>query len=79
MKILALDLGKFNSFACFFDTATRKPRFVTVATEPHHLATLFKAEAIDLVVMEAWRRANLKRKTDKDDALTQVSRKPMHH
>ncbi len=69
MKILALDLGKFNSVACFFDTATRKPRFVTVATQPNYLSTLFKSEAIDLVVMEAWRWANVKRKTDKDDAL----------
>ena len=24
MKILALDLGKFNSTCCFFDTKTRK-------------------------------------------------------
>ncbi len=96
MNILALDLGKFNSMCCFFDTATRKHRFLTVATDPAYLTTVFKSEKIDLVVMEAcgpsgwindlavslglktfvcstneeaWRWANVKRKTDKDDAL----------
>ena len=96
MKILALDLGKFNTMCCFFDTATRKYRFLTAATEPAYLTTVFKSEKIDLVVMEAcgpsgwindlaaslglktfvcstneeaWRWANVKRKTDKDDAL----------
>ena len=96
MKILALDLGKFNTMCCFFDTATRQYRFLTAATEPAYLTTVLKSEKIDLVVMEAcgpsgwindlaqslglktfvcstneeaWRWANVKRKTDKDDAL----------
>jgi transposase len=96
MNILALDLGKFNTMCCFFDTAKRKPRFLTAATNPDYLTTVFKSEKIDLVVMEAcgpsgwindlavslglktfvcstneeaWRWANVKRKTDKDDAL----------
>jgi len=96
MKILALDLGKFNTMCCFFDTATRKYRFLTAKTDPTYLTTVFKSEKIDLVVMEAcgpsgwindlaqslglktfvcstneeaWRWANVKRKTDKDDAL----------
>jgi transposase len=96
MNILALDLGKFNTMCCFFDTATRKHRFLSAATNPDYLSTVFKSEKIDIVVMEAcgpsgwindlavslglktfvcstneeaWRWANVKRKTDKDDAL----------
>ncbi len=95
MNILALDLGKFNTMCCFFDSATRKHRFLSAATDPDYLTTVFKSDKIDLVVMEAcvlpdgsmispshwaqnlrlstneeaWRWANVKRKTDKDDAL----------
>ncbi len=35
------------------DTATRKYRFQTTATDPAYLTTVFKSEKIDLVVMEA--------------------------
>jgi transposase len=96
MKILALDLGKFNTMCCFFDTKTRKPTFLTAPTERGYLSTLFKKHKVDLVVMEAcgpsgwindvaqslglktlvcstnedaWKWSNVKRKTDKDDAL----------
>lgn len=96
MKILALDLGKFNTMCCFFDTKTRKYEFLTAATERNYLTTVFKKHEIDLVVMEAcgpsgwindlaiecghktlvcstnedaWKWSNVKRKTDKDDAL----------
>jgi len=96
MKILALDLGKFNSMCCFFDTKTRKHQFLLAATERNYLTTVFKKHQIDLVVMEAcgpsgwindlavslglktlvcstnedaWKWSNVKRKTDKDDAL----------
>ena len=96
MKILALDLGKFNSVACFFDSKTRKSRFMTVPTTRQHMDSLFTNHQADLVVMEAcgpsgwindlaethehqtlvcstneeaWRWANVKRKTDRDDAL----------
>ena len=96
MKILALDLGKFNSTCCFFDTKTRKARFLTTPTQPEYLTAVFTDNKADLVVMEscgpsgwindlaqslglstlvcstneeAWRWANVKRKTDKDDAL----------
>jgi hypothetical protein len=91
MKMLALDLGKFNTMCCCFDTATRKYRFLTAKTDPTYLTPVFKSEKIDLVVMEAcrpsgwindlaqslglktfvsstneqaWRWANVKRKTD---------------
>ena len=96
MNILALDLGKFNTMCCFFDSKTRKHRFLNAATERHYLTTVLKSQKIDLVVMEAcgpsgwvsdlaqslghktlvcstnedaWRWSNVKRKTDKDDAL----------
>ena len=96
MKILALDLGKFNTMCCFFDTKTRKHSFLNATTERNYLDTIFKKHKIDLVVMEAcgpsgwindlakshhlptlvcstnedaWKWSNVKRKTDKDDAL----------
>jgi hypothetical protein len=53
MKILALDLGKFKTMCCFFDTRTRKHEFLTAATERSYLTTVFKKNKVDLVVMEA--------------------------
>ena len=96
MKILALDLGKFKTMCCFFDTQTRRHEFLTAATDRNYLSTVFKKHKVDLVVMEAcgpsgwindlaeshglktlvcstnedaWKWSNVKRKTDKDDAL----------
>jgi len=96
MKILALDIGKFNTMCCFYDSKTRKHSFLNAATDRNYLATLFKKHKCDLVVMEAcgpsgwindlaislghktlvcstnedaWKWSNVKRKTDKDDAL----------
>jgi transposase len=96
MKILALDLGKFNTMCCFFDSKTRKHTFLNAKTDRAYLTTVFKKHKIDLVVMEAcgpsgwindlarslkletlvcstnedaWKWSNVKRKTDKDDAL----------
>lgn len=96
MKILALDLGKFNTMCCFFDAKTRKHTFLNATTDRSYLSTVFKKHKIDLVVMEAcgpsgwisdlaeslglktlvcstneeaWKWSNVKRKTDKDDAL----------
>jgi transposase len=96
VKILALDLGKFNTMCCFFDTKTRKHSFLNAPTERNYLNTLFKNHKVDIVVMEAcgpsgwindlaishglktlvcstnedaWKWSNVKRKTDKDDAL----------
>jgi hypothetical protein len=53
VKILALDLGKFNTMCCFFDTKTRKHSFLNATTERRYLDTIFKQHKIDLVVMEA--------------------------
>ncbi len=96
MNILAIDLGKFNSMCCFYETDTQKYRFQAAATTREYLKAVFKNHKIDLVVMEAcgpsgwindlclelgfktlvcstndeaWRWKNVKRKTDKDDAL----------
>jgi transposase len=96
MKIMALDLSKFKTLCCIFDTKTRKHEFLTEATDRNYLATVFKNHKVDLLVMEAcspsgwindlavslgrktlvcstnedaWKWSNVKRKTDKDDAL----------
>ena len=53
MKILALDLGQFNSVRCIIDSATRKSRFATIATEREQLARLFRKCKSDLGGMEA--------------------------
>ena len=53
MEILALDLGKFNTMCCFFDTKTRKYSFLNAPTERNYLNTLFKNHKVDCVVMEA--------------------------
>jgi transposase len=93
MKILALDLGKFNSISCFYNPQTQATEFWTCATNRPYLVTLFTKYQADLVVFEAcsisgwvydlciecgakalvanpsqeWK--NVKRKTDRDDAL----------
>lgn len=96
MNILAIDLGKFNSMCCFFDTETQEYTLLNAATTRGYLTTVFQKHVIDLVVMEAcgpsgwisdlceelglqtlvcstneeaWRWNNVKRKTDKDDAI----------
>ena len=53
MNILALDLGKFNSAACYFNSKTRNSKFVTVATKRPHFESMFADCGADLVVMEA--------------------------
>lgn len=53
MMILSMDLGKFNTVCCFYDTRTRKHRFETIATKRSHVEQLFSSEGIGLVVMEA--------------------------
>jgi transposase len=53
MKILALDLGKFNTMCCFFDSKTRKHEFLNATTDRNYLETIFKKHKIELVVMEA--------------------------
>ena len=53
MNILAIDLGKFISMCCFFDTETQEYRFQAVATNRRYLTAVLANHKIDLVVMEA--------------------------
>jgi transposase len=96
MDILAIDLGKFNSMICFYDSVTRKAGFLRASTSRSYFQAVFRNRRPDLVVMEAcgpsgwvkdlcdemgipvlvcstneeaWRWKNVKRKTDRDDAL----------
>ena len=32
MIVLSMDLGKFNTICCFYETKTRQHRFETIAT-----------------------------------------------
>ncbi len=96
MNIIAIDLGKFNSMFCFYDTASQEHSFQAATTQRQYFLTVFNSVPCDLVVMEAcnasgwvtdlcnelglktlvcstheeaWRWRNVRRKTDKDDAL----------
>ena len=53
MNILALDLGKFNTVYCFFNSKTRQHEFLSLATERNYLTTVLNGRNINLVVMEA--------------------------
>lgn len=96
MKILAIDLGKFKSVACLFDTETHQAHYQTIAMQRVFLEELLQQSQPQKVVIEtctnsnwvhdicqeqgyevlvanpnqeAWQWRNVKRKTDKDDAL----------
>jgi transposase len=96
MKILALDLGKFKSVACYFDSELQTTEFWTLSTDRDYVITILRKYQPELVVIEAcsiaawvhdlcselgfrilvcnpnqeaWRWKNVKRKTDRDDAL----------
>jgi transposase len=96
MNILAIDLGKFNSMICFYDSETQSAEFLQASTSRGYFLSVLKNRRPDLVVMEAcgpsgwvkdlcdeleiptlvcstneeaWRWKNVKRKTDRDDAL----------
>jgi transposase len=50
--ILGLDLGKFKSVACAYDTETNAARYTTIHTDPADLRKLLEAERPGLVVFE---------------------------
>ena len=52
MNILAIDLGKFQSQACFFNSQDASHRFERVATSPAALHDLFLDNEIDRLVIE---------------------------
>jgi transposase len=96
VRILAIDLGKFKSVACVYESSTGEHSFTTVPTKPGEIHDLMATHYPHRVVVEigsaagwvhdmaltmglqiqianpnheAWRWKNVKRKTDKDDAL----------
>jgi transposase len=95
-RILAIDLGKFKSVACEYDSTTGEHSFTTLPTRPQDFHDLLAECTPDRLVIEvgsasgwvkdlaevlgidvqvanpnheAWRWKNVKRKTDKDDAV----------
>ncbi len=52
MKILAIDLGKFNCVSCLFDTETNTTEFETIKTYRIEFEGLLKRMCPQLVVME---------------------------
>jgi transposase len=52
MKILAIELGKFNSVACSFDTTTNQSDFETIATQRWALEQLLNQIKPDQIVIE---------------------------
>ena len=52
MRILAIDLGKFKSVACVYETNSREHRFETVATTPSAIHDLIVKESPDRIVIE---------------------------
>lgn len=96
MKILGIDLGKYTSVACLFDTETQNYLFFNFKSLSAEFKSLLGQTQADQVVIEAcaisgwvydlcqaegfkvivanpnhdaWSWKNLKRKTDRDDAL----------
>lgn len=52
MKILAIDLGKFNSVACLFDTTTNQSEFETLATQHFAFEWILNKTQPDQVLIE---------------------------
>jgi transposase len=53
MMILSMDLGKYKTVCCLYETKKREYRFVTIETKRNHVENLFGLEKVDLIVMEA--------------------------
>lgn len=94
--ILAIDLGKFKSVACWYEAGSGEAKFQTLPTSLSEMRQLLQARTVEVVVFEActlagwvydlcvelgikarvanpngeaWKWKNVKRKTDRDDAL----------
>ncbi|TWU15028.1 hypothetical protein Pla52o_55650 [Novipirellula galeiformis] len=52
MMILSMDLGKFNTVCCLYDTRNRKYRFETIATKRSYVNHLLDSLQADMLVME---------------------------
>ena len=53
MNIIAIDLGKFNSMVCFYDTTTQEHSFARATTAKGYFRSLLENHQVDLVVVEA--------------------------
>ena len=51
--ILAIDLGRYNSVACWYDPYTRAAEFRTVQTTPDELRRVLTQQPVSSVVFEA--------------------------
>ncbi len=96
MNIIAVDLGKYNSMFCFYNSDTQEQTLAKAPTDRAYFRSVFQSRQPDLVVVEAcgpsgwvsdlceelnitiivcsthedaWLFKNVKRKTDKDDAI----------
>ena len=50
MRVLAIDLGKFKSIACDFDTVSRQGQFTKIGTTPQQLHDLIVERAPQRVI-----------------------------
>lgn len=57
MIILAIDLGKFTSMACLYDTVKGEHRFEKAATRPTVISELISGSGADRVVIEVGAQA----------------------
>lgn len=57
MIILAIDLGKFSSTACVYDTASGEHRFEKTTTRPTVISELISDSGADRVVIEVGAQA----------------------
>jgi transposase len=76
--ILGLDLGKFKSVACLYDTETTAARFTTLHTDPPGLKELLEAERPALVVFETCTAAGWVADTCDGLGLAYAVANPMH-
>ncbi len=53
MKILAVDLGKYNSVACLFDTTPNQSEFETITTQRWAFEQLLNQTQPDQIVIES--------------------------
>ena len=60
MNILAIDLGKFNSMFCFFDSASQSAEFFPAPTSRSYFLSILKNLPIELADLPA----NLRRTND---------------
>ena len=55
--ILAIDLGRYNSVACWYDPRTRVEEFLTIRTTPEDIRRVLVREPVAAVVFEACSQA----------------------